>query len=742
MLTKDKIRNMWRNYKSNYRHFICTALTLFFLLFSIFYFKYAIPRFLECFRNAWTTGKFYFSKLFNLDLSGEITVIQFTKQPFRLPFGIPVTWEDFSEKISKYFTVFISQENFIGYITLLGNILLIITNVIMIVAPIAAAIIIYNLIRKKKSNNDYNVDSKALKRFKNFENKYVWPLKKWLNEFIIFLRENNYYLKICLVIFLFQFNFFSIIFDTFNYYIYFVSSFDRVSIYQEVIRLLMDLSVVIDFFPLPIWILIGYLVLCLIRKNIGLKKINAQERIDRALINERPIVLLLCGTMGSKKTTVITDMALSTEIMFRDKAFELIQKNDLKFPNFPWIVFENELKVAIAKHKIYNLATAKKWCASKEKKFRKNSTKENIFDYDYIKYGMTYDDNLSVQDIWEVLSNYARLYFIYLIQSSLIISNYSIRSDNELLDLGNFPIWDTDLFQRPSVQGDNKTCSHILDFDALRLGKKVIEENQLSDFFEFGIINITEIGKERGNSLENLSLKKNDTSANQKNDLFNSWLKMVRHSATVDNYPFVKVISDEQRPESWGSDARDLSDVLYSDTCSEQKLAMPLFALEDLVMTFFIDRFFDKYYQYRFERGDNTLPMYLYHRFIGFLFRIRTRIYNQFGYYELKLSIEKGTLKDEAEVKKSPYYLMFKKIYSKRFSTDCFSEFFNEKALRSKLGLNDIQSFKSEKATFSEMLKENSYFFNELARIKSNEEEKKKGGKLPPMGGGFPGMPR
>ena len=68
---------------------------------------------------------------------------------------------------------------------------------------------------------------------------------------------------------------------------------------------------------------------------------------------------------------------------------------------------------------------------------------------------------------------------------------------------------------------------------------------------------------------------------------------------------------------------------------------------------------------------------------------------------------------------------MFKKIYSKRFSTDCFSEFFNEKALRSKLGLNDIQSFKSEKATFSEMLKENSYFFNELCRIRDKNNEDK-----------------
>ena len=38
---------------------------------------------------------------------------------------------------------------------------------------------------------------------------------------------------------------------------------------------------------------------------------------------------------------------------------------------------------------------------------------------------------------------------------------------------------------------------------------------------------------------------------------------MIRHSATVANYPFVKVITDEQRPESWCADARDLCEIVH-----------------------------------------------------------------------------------------------------------------------------------------------------------------------------------
>ena len=66
---------------------------------------------------------------------------------------------------------------------------------------------------------------------------------------------------------------------------------------------------------------------------------------------------------------------------------------------------------------------------------------------------------------------------------------------------------------------------------------------------------------------------------------------------------------------------------------------------------------------------------------------------------------------------------MFKKIYSKRFSTDCFSEYFNEKALKSAVGINDIPEFASEKASFEEMLQENSYFFNDLIRLRNREEK-------------------
>ena len=153
------------------------------------------------------------------------------------------------------------------------------------------------------------------------------------------------------------------------------------------------------------------------------------------------------------------------------------------------------------------------------------------------------------------------------------------------------------------------------------------------------------------------------------------------------------------------------------------KLSMPLFSLEDLLINWGIGKHTDNYYQYRFERGDCTLRMYLAHGLVGMLNKYLKGVYNTFGYYKLKMSVESG--KQDGKAKEGKYYLMFKKIYSKRFSTDCFSDFFVQKALRSEIGIDDLEEFENIKATFEEMQIEHSYFFADLMAIAIREENQK-----------------
>ena len=74
----------------------------------------------------------------------------------------------------------------------------------------------------------------------------------------------------------------------------------------------------------------------------------------------------------------------------------------------------------------------------------------------------------------------------------------------------------------------------------------------------------------------------------------------------------------------------------------------------------------------------------------------------------------------DGKIRRKKYYLCNRKIYSKRFSTDCFSDYFNEQAKNTEVGLNDYEEYAAEKATVAELKAQNSYFINSL--YKCDEE--------------------
>lgn len=415
--------------------------------------------------------------------------------------------------------------------------------------------------------------------------------------------------------------------------------------------------------------------------------------------------------MGKRKTTIITDMALSQDVMFRQKALELLQKNDMRFPSFPWIALEMEVRKCMEHHVIYNLASIEKWMKLKRERFEKHhNAKWQLYGYDYDLYGLTYNDELKTYYLFDVLTNYVKLYFIYVIESSLIVSNYSVREDSVLMDGGNFPIWNSDFFVKRDKSLSHN--AHILDFDTLRLGRKVIADNINNGSFEFGVVLITEVGKERGNNLELKEVKKGTFETNQKNDLFNNWLKMCRHSATVENFPFIKVFTDEQRPESWGADARDLADIVTIISTGETHVALPFYTLEEMIAEKAFKWFIKLYYDFRYKRGDNTLFMHMLKWLVNLLYQRNLKIYNKYGYSTVFVQTEQGTM--DGKKHRERYNLMNYKVYKERFSTDCFSDYFSDMAIKAKVGLNDYITYATEKASVKELKQQHSYFIDAL----------------------------
>ena len=679
------------------------------VLLGVFVFTDSYLRLWESLRDLGNSAAYYFCKLCNIESDITVTVNGYS-DIFSWGTVLPEDFDEFKQSAGNYFSLLFDAENFAGWGESVAVFLEVALKVLLLALPLILALgmAIHKLY--KSGNTVHGKDTVPLKVFKTIA-KYIYlPVKRTVLSYREFLREYRILWVLWLALWAFHLNLVTIMVEFIAYYFWFVVSFDILTLYTQVNKLLIDLQVIFKHFPWWSIAMAAYLLFTRWRKGIALGRLRHFEARNCGFINELPIVSMSCGSMGKKKTTLITDMILSQEVMFRQKALSILQNNDMKFPYFPWVCFEDELRACMEYGTVCNLATVKEWVNLKRGRFERHGNSDwQLYGYDGCRYGAEFDDALKVNDLFDVLETYAQAYFIYIIQSSLIVANYSIRTDNAQIDRGNFPLWITDFFSESERESRH---AHILDFDVLRLGRKVMENNPKVGSFEFGVVGITEIGKERGNNLELKEVKKGTDEANQKNDLFNSWLKMCRHSATVDNFPFIKVFTDEQRPESWGADARDLCDVIHIVSSGDTRLTLPFYTIEDMISEWAFNRFIRLYEDFRFRRGDNTLLVHILKSITAWLWHRNIRVYNRYGYSILKIEKERGTMDGKMENKK--YFLMNGKIYANRFSTDCFSDYFNDMAKRSGAGLNDYREYVTEKATVEELKQQNSYFINAL----------------------------
>lgn len=687
------------------------ALTTAFILLGIFSFRQSYCRTFECLIDLYGGFKYYFCVLFDLPTEGLPSVTDYSKI-MQWAVLLPSDFDSFKVKATTYFSMLFSKENFLSWLSAVGLKASVWAKVLTILLPCIIVLIIVIKRLYASGNTKHNVDTIPLQVFKRISAVTYQPTKRFICGYIDFLREHSWIWISWAVMWAFHLNIASIAIEFFAYYFFFAVSFRADTIYTQFVKLARDLQPFFRFFSWWSLLIICYVLFERWRKKVALNKLHKCEAKNCGFINALPIVSMTCGSMGKRKTTMITDMALSQEVMFRQKAFEILQKADMKFPYFPWICFEKELAACMEHGTVYNLATVKEWVKLKRSRYEKHGNALwQLYGYDCQRYGLTYDDALKMSGLFDVLETYAQAFFIYALQTSLIVANYSIRTDNRILSEDNFPLWALDFFSDGQRRSRH---SHILDFDVLRLGKKVLENNPKAGSFEFGVVAITEIGKERGNNLELREVKKKNDETNQKNDLFNSWLKMCRHSATVDNFPFIKVFTDEQRPESWGADARDLCDIVNIVSAGEQRLALPFYTIEDMVSEIAFNRFIALYYDFRYRRGDNTLLVHILKSITAWLWKRNTRIYNKYGYSIVKIEKERGTMDGKPENKK--YFLMNYKIYRNRFTTDCFSDYFNDLASRTNVGLSDYIEYATEKASVEELKEQNSYFINGLYR--------------------------
>lgn len=713
--------------RKNYIHILCMLITLGFLAMTLCCFQNSLIRIIEAGRDFGLS----FAFCFNPDISPTVNDLsEVGLQDLGL---IPQNIDLFIVKLRLYGRTLISGDTILDYALIVANGSFNTLYIISIGLLPAVVFVFLAWVMLKRKNNDYNQDTKPLKVVKAVSAVTYLPVKRWLYSFFGFIKENGVYWKIWAVIWAFNFNAGAIMLEILAYYLYFIGSADLLHLYVQAYKLLLDLSVVIRFIPVWLWIIIALFIFCKWRDYHSYAALEKLEEKDEEHVQNLPIASLICGPMGTKKTTFLSDIAITANKLFRDTAYKKLFENDMKFPAFPWINLERCVLYGIEHHSIYNLETCSKFINvlktidERGRKYPnllgafKNGLSRNygyaynnmLFDYDVDRYGVIYDDHLELQTLYDVLETYTKLYFIYVISCTLLYANYSIRADGILQSEGNFPLWDIDFFRRDTkLSMQNSRRAHILDFDMCRLGKIVLQDNRFKDSLDFGIIVITEVGKERGNqytvAAHKLITAELGIAANQDNDLLNVDVKLCRARATVDNIPFVLWLMDEQRAASLGADFKEVCDLVYISSSTDFKITSPLYALDELIYLQAYNIFFKFYSQDRFNKGGNSLLRHTLKCIFNVIYQHHISIFNRFAVSTLSFTVQDGRMEDKA--KNGKYPLMKQKIHASVFATDAWAAYYHAKHSQSQYGILDVPEYIGKYATIDEIAQQHSYF--------------------------------
>ena len=631
---------------------------------------------------------------------------------------LPIEWEAFKAKLAGFFPMFFNGENFKAWLLLLANVSEGLSR-FLILFGIPFGIVFWVLVNRMLDRHTSNVgeQSKQLRRWLCCERKIFIPVLNWVRSFVAFSREKRIFVKLFLGVWLLNFNILTVAIEALAYYFYFAATFDFANLYIQLYKLFIDVVIMFNGAPFVFWLAVAFIFFNWLGKKIGYQRLNHMEAFNCGYINSLPICSINVGLMGTGKTLTLTDMALSQEKMFRQKAFDMLLEENVKFPDFHFLRFEKDIRRAIAAGQVYSLASAREYIAYLREKvayrFILHPERETlVYGYSLDKC-KPYNDDLALYPIWTMLENYIQLYVIYIVQSSLMVTNYSIRTDAILQNEGNFPLWAVDFFKSdPNTYPFYSRHSHILDMDILRLAKTMVENSKLSGSFEFGVIGITEFGKDRGNQQTNMELKKNAPEANPKNDGFVQSLKFIRHFAEILGVCFAKFFSDDQRAESLNADNRDLCYITAIRSKSPRQICRPFFELYDIFHAAVWGWFVGVFSRYRFNRADDTLFWYLTRKFVYFVHRHYIRTHNRFDFMQLEIEITRGKI--DAEPEKGKYYLSTKKLYSNRYNTACFQEIFGERSLKTGVGIEDYREFESTTATVEELESMHQYFTKEI----------------------------
>lgn len=303
---------------------ITVIITVTTVILGAFVFRSSYLRLWETLQDFGLSVAYYFSLIFKGE-SDIVPTVNIFSNIFKVSGYLPTTAEEYKQQIAKFFTTFVSKENFNLWLAGLRNGAEKISKGIVLLMPCLVAL--WFIVKRiySATNTKHGENTKPLKVVLFINDKVLLPVYRLICGLVEFIKPKKYVWITWIAVWLLNLNLVSIVMAFLAFYFYFAISFDIPAVFIQIAKLIIDLQVVFKTIPPWVFIIAGVFVWNKIRKSRALNKLKHFEARNCGFINELPIVSMSCGSMGRRKTTLITDMALSQEVMFRQEALKRLQ---------------------------------------------------------------------------------------------------------------------------------------------------------------------------------------------------------------------------------------------------------------------------------------------------------------------------------------------------------------------------------------------------------------------------------
>ena len=717
------------------------SITILFLvvsvLFSVFRFQAVFARTLQAVCDAVLSIIYYVVFPF----AGDVIPTTVQDIPAGMTQIMPITPDEFIAGAERFFELFFDAAEWEEYLIIVCDVLYDFFEIVykLLLPGFITWLIIYlsyDKIEKVDDNGEPEREAtKPLQAFWWLELNVYYPIKREIKAYVAWLVELPYWTALKWL-WLYNLNILTIIGESVAFVFYVSMSQDFANVFVQAAKLLMDASIALDFLPWWATALIVYKLFDYKRRERGVAKLEEREEYNQEFLEENPENYIATGRPRCGKTETITDMQGSQEVIFRNKAYEKATKRKMWFPSFPWARLERTLRNMRKRIPTFNIEYIHMFFRDIKREFDGRSilnarmrsfmtlgfyqkagyvAQDFIFGYDYKTYGMTYDNGLKIISLWETLLLFSEEYYIYTTPSSIKVGNYPVRDTISWLDYGHNPSMVVDFFNGPSVDSRKATYSHIAIFDAWRLGKKKDENNPWKDSFEFGVVGLSELGKELGNQNTNQGKKADSNECNVRNDLFVENAKMQGQGCTIGYYTYFRIFADEQRAASIMADFRELGSELRIVERTPDKIIMPGYLIGETAYMIVSGLMQSLHDFFSVRRSSQNLFFYLATKLYAPLFNHHTRIENQFGTHDVLFKIVDHSAGEMLGESKLFRYHISKKKNAEAYATDFFGSAYEEKRKHSKVGgINQMPTFKGLKPTVEEMAMMGSHFYDSL----------------------------